>query len=112
MFRLNKKASSDLNQPHFSILYDLTLVMLLPVEERPSAAKLLKIVKKLAPRQPYSIEIYNEFVDELLKQSPLHQISAHKITTEVSDSLNNSKLNLSSVDFKPHLCQSLDSKRP
>ncbi|MES2142447.1 MAG: protein kinase [Pseudomonadota bacterium] len=100
MRRLNKNnyfSPPDLNQCHFSILYDLTLAMLLPIEERPSAAKLLKIVKKLAPRQPYSTEIHNEFVDELLKQSPLHQIPANKISTDVSDSLNNNKINLSSV---------------
>ena len=112
MLRLNKTLCSDLNQPHLSILYDLTLAMLLPVEKRPSAAKLLKIVKKLAPHQPYSIEIYNEFVDELLKQSPLHEVSADRIATDVSDSLNNSKLNLSSVDIEQCLYQSLDSNRP
>lgn len=74
--RLNEaNLSSDTSKQAFTLntLHDLSLVMLLPLNERPSAAQLLNIVHRLIA--PHCSEArYNEFVSALLTQPLLKEI--------------------------------------
>jgi serine/threonine protein kinase len=72
MTRLNSITLSKLFT--LNTLYDLCLVMLLPIEQRPSAAQLLgKIVKFSLPY--CSSYTYNKFITDLLAQSSFNQSS-------------------------------------
>lgn len=76
-----KEANTRLNKANFlfntakpvftlNILHDLSLVMLLPINERPSAAQLLNTLHTFIP--PHCPEVsYNEFVSSLLVRSLL-----------------------------------------
>ncbi|MDQ8039264.1 MAG: hypothetical protein REH83_02535, partial [Rickettsiella sp.] len=75
----------NVNQNRISILYDFSLVMLLPFEERLDANKLLIKLKKLMPLpNGYSISDYNTFISDLLDQSPLNPDPAGKFSNRIS----------------------------
>ncbi len=75
----------DSSQCRVSILTDLSLSLLLPVEERLSASEMLKQLKKLAPYfSCSSTNEYRLFISDLLAQSSLKLIVNHGFPSPIT----------------------------